>query len=264
MNFRKVVTGVLSVTVLTLSSATAFAANAEEVKPINYAGQVVNIMPINSKPINERQANYYSFTGTVKEITDHSRVEGTKYVLVENEEGQIANLVVSKDTYILDGEEIEVGSVITGFYDANAPMLMIYPPQYNTEVVVVNNKDTNIKVDRFDENLVSADNGLKLKISDKTEIVLQDGTDFEGKLENRKLVVLYGPSTRSIPAQTTPDKVVVLFEKAVPPILELTEEDKEKISIEDKDKAEVLPASPYEQNAVIALVRAIAKALGLK
>jgi len=46
--------------------------------------------------------------------------------------------------------------------------------------------------------------------------------DFDGEIANRKLVVSYGISTKSIPAQTTPLSIVVLFEKAVPPLLEVT------------------------------------------
>ena len=36
-------------------------------------------------------------------------------------------------------------------------MIMIYPPQYSAEVVVVENERENVKFDYFNENLISSD-----------------------------------------------------------------------------------------------------------
>ncbi|WP_207653574.1 hypothetical protein [Clostridium peptidivorans] len=214
MKFKKISAGVLSVAVLSLSSSTAFAAGKENFKHGGCIDLVKRVMPISSKMNPEKQCSFNSFTGTVKKVTDfEGSKKGSKYVLVEDAEGKESNVIISKDTYIVDNEKIEVGSVITWFYDANKPMLMIYPPQYNAEVVVINNKGQNVKVDRFDKNLVSYDKSLKLNISEDTEVILQNGKPFKGELKNRKLIVMYGPSTRSIPAQTTPTKIIVLFEK---------------------------------------------------
>ncbi len=204
---KRIVAGLLAVTVLSLSSVSSLANYTENLKAVNISEQIDTI---------ENQSSFNSFTGTVKEITDFKGVEGSKFVLVENQEGQQANLIISNSTYVVNNEKFDIGSVITGFYDANAPMLMIYPPQYNTEVVnVASSKGQCIKVDKFDKDLVSFDNMLKLNISKETEIISQDGKIFEGELANRNLVVLYGISTKSIPAQTNPDKIVVLFEKAL-------------------------------------------------
>jgi len=90
---------------------------------------------------------------------------------------------------------------------------MIYPPQYKAEVITVDKQEKNVKVDLFDSELISADKSLKLNIFDSTEIVLENGQKFEGDIANRKLVVIYDKSTRSIPAQTTPVKVIVLNEE---------------------------------------------------
>ncbi|MCC5910189.1 MAG: copper amine oxidase N-terminal domain-containing protein, partial [Clostridiaceae bacterium] len=91
-----------------------------------------------SSEFNKIEGAYFnSFTGHIKEIRDFEGVEGSKFVTVKNEEEQIANFIISKDTYTLGEAEIEIGSIVTGYYDANAPMLMIYPPQYSVEVLVV-------------------------------------------------------------------------------------------------------------------------------
>jgi hypothetical protein len=161
----------------------------------------------------KKQVAFNSFTGTVKEIRDLKDENGRKFVSVESESGEKATIVISKDTYVVDNAEIKEGTVITGFYDATGPMIMIYPPQYSAEVVAVVEKGQNIKVDRFDENLLSSDLWLKLNISKDTEIITEDGKAFNGNLKNRNLIVFYGVTTKSIPAQTTPNRIVVLSEK---------------------------------------------------
>lgn len=175
--------------------------------------------PINSEQSPEKpesgkkQVAFKAFTGTVKEIRDFQAETGRKYVAVESESGEQATIVISDNTYVVNKVEITEGTVITGYYDATAPMIMIYPPQYSAEVVEVVEKGQNIKVDKFDENLLSSDLWLKLNISDKTEIISQDGKAYDGNLKNKNLVVFYDVTTKSIPAQTTPTKIVVLLQK---------------------------------------------------
>jgi hypothetical protein len=257
MKLKKVLAGVLTVTILSTSAATVFA-GSEDLTNINVVAPINKIIPINSKLNEEKQAYFGFFTGKVKEITNFEGVEGKKIALIENKDGDIANIIISKDTYILDNVEVAVGSEISGYYKANAPMLMIYPAQYNAEVVVVNNENQNVKVDIFDKDLVSTDNSLKLNISDAVEIVLQDGTAFEGELVNRKLVVVYDVTTRSIPAQTKPSKIVVLFEKADPVVGDVSTMD---IVVNNK-KIEAIAAYMNEKGAVMVPLRAIAETLG--
>ncbi|MDF2614197.1 MAG: copper amine oxidase family protein [Clostridia bacterium] len=207
MKLNKILTGFLSVSLFAFSAVTAFAADSEKLQVIKDDSQT-------NEEVNKIYFN--SFTGVVKQITESEGENGLKYVLVQNEEGQEANLVISEETYILGDAKIAEGDVVTGFYDPNLPMIMIYPPQYKTIVAVVQKEGQNVKVDVFDEELLSADKLLKLNISPDTEIILQDGTAFKGELTNRKLVVVYGAATKSIPAQTTPSKIVVLFEDTAP------------------------------------------------
>ncbi len=103
-----------------------------------------------------------------------------------------------------------VGDRITGFYDANAPVPLIYPPQYRAIVMAKDNPYQNVKVDYFNSQLVSSDGMLKLNISPNTLILLENGQAFTGNLSNRNLIVVYGATTRSTPAQTTPYKIIVM------------------------------------------------------
>ena len=99
---------------------------------------------------------------------------------------------------------------ITVFYDADAPAVLIYPPRLQAIVVASNNLNKNVKVDYFDSNLLSQDKALQLNIGENTEMIMENGQSFTGNLGNHYLVVMYTTSTRSIPAQTTPEKVIVL------------------------------------------------------
>lgn len=125
-------------------------------------------------------------------------------------DGEPVNFVVSPDTYFVDHVMVHPGDMITGFYDANAPIPLIYPPQYQAIVIARAVPCQNVKVDFFNEDLVSSDGMLKLNIAPTTRIVLENGQAFTQNPANRYLVVVYGPTTRSIPAQTTPEQIVVL------------------------------------------------------
>lgn len=100
---------------------------------------------------------------------------------------------------------------------------------------------------------------MKLNISDETEILLQDGTVYEGELAGKRLVVIYGPSTKSIPAQTTPYKIIVLFDR----IEDRAAYDVSNMEIIVNNKKIEAPAA-YEnkQGTVMVPLRAIAEALG--
>jgi hypothetical protein len=173
--------------------------------------------------------DYLSFTGTVQKIQmpQTSDAAYNEIILAENDEGGQMAFHVDDNTYFLTGGSPTEGDTVTGFYEAKAAMTMIYPPQPTAAVIAVNPpKDKTLKVARFDKDLVSDDGTLKLNIGSDTTIVLQNGDTFDGDMTNRALAVIYSISTKSIPAQTTPEKVVVLYERAVPPTYTLTDQDK--------------------------------------
>lgn len=120
-----------------------------------------------------------------------------------------ATLMVSPDTWVLDSETLRTGHRIAAFYDANAPMITIYPPQYSPLAAAILNTGQTAHLAYFDSTLTDEDNTLKLNIGQSTRIRTANGQIYEGPLENQILFVIYSTSTRSIPAQTTPELVVV-------------------------------------------------------
>ncbi|MFC5603796.1 hypothetical protein [Sporosarcina koreensis] len=160
--------------------------------------------------------NFLSFTGRVMGIEDFPIVQNNpqsgcyKLFSLTNRDGSIVNFVVEPTTYFVDHVKVKVGDIVTGFYDANAPAPLIYPPQYRAIVMAEDNPNYFVTVSFFNSQLLSSDGNLKLNLSRQTEIILENSQDFNGNPANRNLVVIYGATTRSIPAQTTPYKIIVL------------------------------------------------------
>jgi hypothetical protein len=159
---------------------------------------------------------YQPFHGMLTMINDFAvdeTGEGSgcyKLMSVEDGYGTLINFIVSKATYFVDHVTVRLGDMVTGFYDANAPVPMIFPPQFRAIVMARDSRYQNVKVDYFNSQLVSSDNSLRLNISPYTQIVLENGQAFTESPVNRNLIVVYGPTTRSIPAQTTPYKIIVI------------------------------------------------------
>ena len=159
---------------------------------------------------------YQPFHGMITMINDFAvdqTGEGAgcyKLMSVEDGYGTLINFIVSKTTYFVDHVTVRLGDMVTGFYDANAAVPMIFPPQFRAIVMARDSSYQNVKVDYFNSQLVSSDNSLRLNISPYTQIVLENGQAFTKVPVNRNLIVVYGPTTKSIPAQTTPYKIIVI------------------------------------------------------
>ena len=106
--------------------------------------------------------------------------------------------------------------------------------------------------------LVNAANTLAITLGDETETVKFD-EDVVGSLKGRHLAVFYTTSTRSIPAQTTPVKVVVLDKIAE----EAPEVDFTKVTALKAGETEIGAVSfDIDKNIFMIPVRAVAEALG--
>lgn len=158
---------------------------------------------------------FQSFQGTVTMISDFN-ISSTgedrgcySLMSVDNGLGASVNFVVAPSTYFVDQAIVTIGDRITGYYDGNAPVPLIFPPQYQALIISKDNPYQNVKVDYFNRQLESSDGQLKLNLSPYTQILLQNGQPFTQNPGNRNLIVLFGATTRSIPAQTTPTKIIV-------------------------------------------------------
>ena len=159
--------------------------------------------------------NFQSFTGVISKIENigigmDGKESCNLLMSVENAKGRIINFVILPTTYFVNHQMMLAGEKVTGFYDGNAPAPFIYPPQLIAIVMAGARQGQTVKVDRFNRYLLSSDGTLKLNIAQETLIVLENGQLFTRDPGNRDLIVVYGPTTRSIPAQTTPYEIIVM------------------------------------------------------
>lgn len=161
-----------------------------------------------------KMVTFMSFTGVVTRIenfvTSAESLGCYKLVTVQNTEGNTVNFVVSPYTYFIDQAMVSTGDPVIGFYDADLPVPLIYPPRYTAVVMARVEPGRNVKVDFFNDRLISSDGMLQLNIAPYTLVILENEQFFTGNPANRNLAVVYGASTRSIPAQTAPFVIVVL------------------------------------------------------
>ena len=105
-------------------------------------------------------------------------------------------------TYVLNNRQMNVGDQVTCFYSTFAPVPLIYPPTYHA-VVIAHTRQAN------GCGLINTENSLQLNISGLTPRFLPNGQLFGGDLSGKLLLVIYSTTTRSIPAQTAPEQVIV-------------------------------------------------------
>ncbi|MDL2301248.1 hypothetical protein LJC58_02720 [Lachnospiraceae bacterium OttesenSCG-928-D06] len=148
-------------------------------------------------------------TTTLKERT----IGCMLFITVEDVNGNIVNFIVSKDTYILDFETLKEGMQCTFYYLSDRPVPLIYPPQYNAAVIVPERMGEFVFVGYFGKSLISDDLSLQIRVDSSTAMLTSNNQIFMGSPALHNLVVVYETSTRSLPAQTVPKKVVVLCDQ---------------------------------------------------
>ena len=165
------------------------------------------------EPIGRKR--FGSVTGTIVELTParmgRSRAAGcVLFAMVEDREGNTVNFMVTPSTYVVDFETLSVGMLCTFWYAMDAPAPLIYPPQYNAVVAAQEKNGRMVNVGYYNMSLVNEDQTLQLNLNGGVDLRTTNNQYFQGSPSNHNLVVTYGSSTRSIPAQTTPFRVVVL------------------------------------------------------
>ena len=168
-------------------------------------------------------ASYISVDVTV--VKTDSDVDGiiktTPDVNNKDDQNNTVNLKITDDTLVYDNlgnkkalSDLTDGTKITVFTGSYEPTPLILPVQYTANVIIINgDQEGNVNADTYlvdEEGYTNAANTLNIATADDTKIVDKDEKEYKGDLDKNDLIVFYGASTKSIPAQTTPTKVVVL------------------------------------------------------
>jgi len=192
--------------------------------PIMTFANKEEIIPISAPIGNEEEVKipeYIHFEGVIESIED----DGERFsVLLKDEskgfedyfrafidEGVI--LLNDKTMDFADKKDLVVGKDVSIYYNKNTIMLMIYPPQLAPAVIIINENEDyqGAIVSAFDDKLLNVEGDLYIQPSDQTVIVDKDGKEVEvEQLYNKHLIAFYDVVRESYPAQTTPQKIVMM------------------------------------------------------
>ncbi len=183
----------------------------------------------------------------------------------ETEEEILINKNYLQLTITPDGEmtELSKGDVCTLYVREDTPMVLSLPAQYSPSVIVKNTESNfATNVDNYRKSVEGEDFGnytnqaetLAIHVSDETPIIKLSREMFDNNLDGRDLIVVYDTVAQSLPAQTAPNKIIVLN---MPQTIEI-EESFTKIVAGDKEFEYV----EVEGAEGMIPVRAIAEALG--
>lgn len=259
MKMTKVVPFAMSALLLggAIGAPTALA-NEGEATVINAETSEQQVQPI-----------FIKVTGTVENV--EVRENATYYTVVDGDNTNI--VIANKDSLVFDnmGKEakLQKGDKVSAYSYAKKPMLAIYPPQYNPEVIIVETEEMgSVEVDFFNKDLVDTENNLKLNVGEDTKLASATGKAVKvDDLKEQHLVVFYTIATMSIPAQTPPSKVIVLdtIEKEEPVEVDPTPEPEPEPAPVDSAVQEIINKDFYEVDGTkMVPLRLIAEKLGFK
>lgn len=135
------------------------------------------------------------------------------YTTIEDMDGNTVNFIISPSTYVADNETLSTGMMCTFWYRTDAPVPLIYPPQYQAVVVAQEKNGRSVDVSFYNSSLVNEEQTLQLNLDGTVDVRTTNNQYYQGSPANHNLVVYYDNTTRSIPAQTTPRKIVVLCDQ---------------------------------------------------
>ena len=148
-------------------------------------------------------------TGTIMDIS-YPMEDCCSQILTMNAEGQQVNMVLSQETAVVDTMRLMPGMRIAAFYDSTQPVPLIYPPQYRALLAAVLRPEDQVTLALFDETLTALDGSLKLNLYPSTVLSTLNGQPYFCTPFNHYLLVYYSATTRSIPPQTAPSRIIVL------------------------------------------------------
>lgn len=182
---------------------------------------------VENEILQEQQENYILLDGKI--ISIEPQENGNAYVLISDKETEDElhgiRFYVDTDTLLVDQlgnpieiNQLEVGTKVKSYYHKFQAMAMSMPPMTHGNIIIVDTEESLgfTELSFFDNNLVNLNNTLKLNIAEDTPILNQKGEPkTKADLVEQDLLVFYDMTTRSIPAQTTPNKIIIVTKEEV-------------------------------------------------
>ncbi len=151
--------------------------------------------------------NFIPVTGTIRNITRGS--DCCSQMITIRAENGIVHFMVDSHTFIIDSRQLRTGMRVAAFYDSSLPVPLIFPPQYRAQIIAIPGRNEQVTLKHFNRNLLASDRSLQLNIADSTVVQTVNGQVFDCNPGNQNLLVYYSATTRSIPPQTTPGRIIV-------------------------------------------------------
>lgn len=150
---------------------------------------------------------FIPITGTILSISRGSDC-CSQMMTIRTGNGTV-NFLIDSRTLVIDSRQLRTGLRVAAFYDSSLPVPLIFPPQYRAQIVAVLGRSEQAAFKYFNRNLVASDRSLQLNISEQTIVQTVNGQRFDCHPGNQDLLVYYSATTRSIPPQTTPSRIIV-------------------------------------------------------
>ena len=165
-----------------------------------------------------RNCMFASVNGMIVDVMSERTQEGRPdncilYFTVEDDNGNITNFMVTPGTFVMDFQTLAIGMRCTFWYRLDAPTVLIYPPRYTAVAAAVERNDRMVDLSFYNDALVDESQSLQLRLDNSVELRTTNNQYYQGNPANHVLMVSYTTSTRSIPAQTTPQRVYVLCDE---------------------------------------------------
>lgn len=216
--FVKYSTMAMAAVVMTANTAIAFAAQDEGAANTLIAANEAAETKNTDDTAVKAAVGYSVLKGKINKVTTDDN--GVSVSLESEEQGEVIfnttkNVMVVQGNKVLGIEDLKEGAEVYAVMDDSAPMTLSLPPQTNGAIAfVLADKDAGfVQVDSFDDKLTGKT--LVLSIDDTVKILDINGSKKKftaDDVRNTKAFVVYGSSTKSIPAQTTPSMVVIIEE----------------------------------------------------
>lgn len=217
----------------------------------------------------EESIGYTALTGKITAVTVEE--DGTARINFQNEERGEIVFIEGADCMVIVGNEVKSvkdlkeGMEVTVVMNDLAPMTMSLPPQTSGAVAIVANGETPVftAVDKFDDELTGKT--LKLVMDENVQILDIRGTKqalTADDIKGHKAIVVYGASTKSIPAQTTPSFVIILDNGEETAETTETTETAETKTTETAETTETTETAETEEKAENVPLRTTLEAMG--
>lgn len=225
--------------------------------PSALANSEVEVEPIQQNEQVEEMKNFLEIKGKISKIVE--KTKGNLYYAEVGEGEESFGMYFDNKTMIVNnaGKQVNLkeGMEFTAFVDTRKPMILIYPPQYTPELIVVQTEEAGAvqldKLDKLDKDFLNENKDVVIHLSDKTVITNLSGTKLKAEdVPNKDIVFFYEVVLESYPAQIGPSKVIVLeYDEETP----------------HKEVQEIINADHYEINGVKMIpLRIVAEQLGYK